>query len=313
MDRLRPPRIWTFGALLSLLLPGLGRADDVYLTNGKVYEDVIAERTADGIRIDLAFGKLVLPEAQVERIVSSEAPLETFRRLEQSLESNDGSAQGWLDLALWSRSNGLAHGSKEAALKAADMDPGLEGLRPLMAELGRVYDAELDRWVTEAQHLRSRGFVEVDGRWLNPAELEAHLALRREEERQQRELATARALQQVAENLERAERRAEQARQDELMAEALRQSQSQTVHYPIFVIQPGWSRPATAPSRRAPHRSDHEPASVTYRRLANRQPGSFLPVSQYNPAPEPPATPSFAPEPEPRRPHTTSSRSTDGS
>src|SRR5262245_48978521 len=55
-------------ALLALALALPAAADTVRLKNGRAYEDVIAERTPEGVRIQLAFGHIVIPDSQVASV-----------------------------------------------------------------------------------------------------------------------------------------------------------------------------------------------------------------------------------------------------
>ena len=66
--------------LAPLLAPSSALADDVYLVNGQIFEDVVVDRgtSVDGeptVKLRLEFGALTLPASHIERIESSASPL----------------------------------------------------------------------------------------------------------------------------------------------------------------------------------------------------------------------------------------------
>lgn len=158
----------TTSLALSLLLslPAAVLADDVYLTNGRVFEGVIAEETETQVRIRMAGGVVAIPRGQVLRLEKGESPLAEYLRRKESLErAPDAGAAGWLELARWARAQKLE--PREAALRAARIDPRLPGLAPLLLDLGYVLDEELGRWVPYAESMRRRGLVLVEGEWIS--------------------------------------------------------------------------------------------------------------------------------------------------
>lgn len=122
-------------------------ADDVHLTNGEVFEQVIAVEEADSVRVRLSFGEIVLPRSAVARIERARAPLEEYLERRDALRREPGAgAAEWLELASWASVQGLEHGRREALETAADLDPHLPGLAPAMRRLGYVFDEARDRW-----------------------------------------------------------------------------------------------------------------------------------------------------------------------
>jgi hypothetical protein len=174
-------RIRLFAALL-LSLPALApvHADTVYLANGRSFEGVIAEETASEVRIQMPGGSLSLPRSHVLRVEKSESDFAEYLKRKTALQRG-GHAGGadWLALARWARSQGLEQGAREAALAAADLDPKLEGLAPLLRGYGYVLDAQLDRWIPYADSMRRRGFVQANGQWITREE---HAARQRAEQ-----------------------------------------------------------------------------------------------------------------------------------
>lgn len=142
-------------------------ADDVHLINGRVFEDVIAEVTESTVRIKMAEGSLSLPREQVARVVESDSSLEEYLRRKEALRRvAEVRASDWLDLALWARTQGLEHGVREATLTAAQLDPRLAGLEPLMRGYGYVYEGELNSWIPFSDSMRRRGLVYSRGEWI---------------------------------------------------------------------------------------------------------------------------------------------------
>lgn len=172
-------RLALAAVLASLPAPPAG-ADDVYLKNGETFEGVIAIREGAQVRIQLPGGEMRLPAGQVERIDEKRSPYAEYLARHRELEAA-GDARAWLELALWAESRQLAHGTKQAALAAAELEPGLPALEPLMRRLDYVYDADSGRWLPLAEHMRRRGYVYADGRWVSRQEVMAALELRRQQ------------------------------------------------------------------------------------------------------------------------------------
>jgi hypothetical protein len=247
--------------LASLLLPALAllaplapvaMADDVYLTNGRKFEGVIAETTDSQVRIHLQGGVLSLPKSQVLRVEAGSSALSDYVRRKEALHRGaDTRAQDWLDLARWARTQGLEQGAREAALAAADLDPKLAGLAPFLRSFRYTWDEELGRWISYEDSMRRRGFVFVGGVWISREEV-----AERDRQRDQ-EIARRRA---EAEAF-RAESSARQtelllATQTALLQETVRDRQQQSPYlytpayfWPVVVI-PGYF---PGPGSRCPH------------------------------------------------------------
>jgi hypothetical protein len=159
------------GSLLPLL-PIAAVADDVYLTNGRKFEGVIAETTDSQVRIRLQGGVISLPRSQVLRVEQGNSALADYlRRKEELRRGPDARARDWLELARWARNQGLEQGAREAALAAAELDPRLEGLSPILRSFRYTYEEQLDRWVSYEDSMRRRGYVFTGGVWASREEL----------------------------------------------------------------------------------------------------------------------------------------------
>ena len=152
-------------------------ADDVYLKSGGVFENVVAVVSEEQVRVLLPIGEMVLPAAQVLRVEVADSPFAQYLvRRDRLLREAATAAEEWLELARWSRVQGLDRGHREAALHAADLAPNLEGLAPVMRGLDYTFEPELVRWLPHADAMHRRGLVQLDGEWLDRDERARRLA-----------------------------------------------------------------------------------------------------------------------------------------
>lgn len=271
--------------LLALLLSGAAFADDVHLKNGRKFEGVIAEVTDSQVRIRMQGGVLSLPKSQVLRVEKGDSPLAEYLVRKEALRRGaDTRAGDWLDLARWARTQGLEQGAREAALAAAELNPKLPGLEPLLRSFRFTYDEQLGRWVSYEESMRRRGFVFAGGVWMSREEVAAR-DRQREEEADRRRAAFESA---------RAERTARQtelllATQTALLEETLRERQSAPpwlapyapYGWPIVVVPGRFPRPcrscdppADGDDGHRPHRPrDMQGGDNTFTRI----PGSLIP------------------------------------
>lgn len=172
-------------------------ADVVHLKNGRSIEGIVLEESPDQVMIKVAYGEIGLPRSSILEIEKGESALAEYLEQREALVQRDAFATEWVSLARWADENGLDHSSKEAALVAARLDPGAEGLAPLMRGYGYVYDPDLAVWLTYDESMRRRGFVHIGDRWLTPAEAMAErraqedMARQRQEQQRQNRLARA--------------------------------------------------------------------------------------------------------------------------
>ncbi|MEM7052010.1 MAG: hypothetical protein AAF604_20245 [Acidobacteriota bacterium] len=147
-------------------------ADDVHLTNGRVFEDVVAHRSGDQVTIEMSCGgEITLAAARIERIERARATFEDYRERERTLRlQRDATAQDWLDLAYWAEENEFPNGYRESLLRASRFDANLPGLAPLLRELGLVQDPKTSEWISQDTFNRRQGLVQYDGRWVSAEE-----------------------------------------------------------------------------------------------------------------------------------------------
>jgi hypothetical protein len=272
--------------LLAFSAPVAGRADTVFLANGRSFEGVVAEETASQVKIRMPGGELSLPKSQVARVEKADSSYALYLERKQALR-RDASAADWLALARWAREHGLSHGAREAALKAAQTDPRLAGLESILRGFGYVYDEELDRWIPYADSMRRRGFVEVDGQWLGRQELA-------ERRRAGEEEAQRRAVREAAQAAASAATASRALAEMTLYREALRDTAPQPQYPPDYLdyyypgtvaVWPGGFFPQAPPHRPPHHPGHHGPGNHGqgrpnhgYGQFVHRQPGSLFPL-----------------------------------
>lgn len=222
---LKPRALIVAGALCALLAVPPVAADDVHLTNGNTFEDVIAAVDGDEVRIRLPHGEIALPVSRVQRIDKADSALEEYLARERTLFLSEAGAAEWLELARWAYRHDLDHGARESALRAARLDPLLEGLNDLLGAYGYVYDEELGRWLTYEESMERRGYVYWEGGWVPRSDLEARLR-RLEEEAQRSRTRQAEATAQLA---------LQAAIEARIQAEVAREVARTTVQHPGLV------------------------------------------------------------------------------
>lgn len=272
--------------LLGVAWPAL--ADDVHLANGQVFEDVIARRAGEQVRIRMAHGEMAVPASWVVEIEESDTVLARYLERKAALGPGAEAAE-WLELARWARSQGFAEGAREAGLEAAALDPRQEGLAPILQAAGLVFDEESGAWLTEEALMVRRGFVRVGKEWL-PAEVVAERRRAAEEER----LAAARSarearLDQAITLLALSQLQEAQEDRAEVVVPVASPYGASLVGAPVAVFSGTFHprsthRPHPSPRRRPrvgpPARGgEHHHSGFSYDALAGRQPGSIIPLS----------------------------------
>jgi hypothetical protein len=128
-------------------------------------------------------GVVSLPKSQVLRVEAKDSDLSGYLRRKEALRrSADASAQDWLELARWAKTQGLEQGAREAALIAAELDPKLEGVATLLRGYKYTFDEQLGRWISYEESMRKRGFVFTQGAWISREEMAERARLQREHE-----------------------------------------------------------------------------------------------------------------------------------
>jgi len=155
---------WIAGvALMAAAAATPASADEVFLKDGGVLSGRVLGRTGATVEIEVAAGRVTVPAATVERIDEGPSILDEYD--DRVAARGRGDRSGWLALARWAASHGLARQSRQAyehVVAIAPNDP--EANRAL----GKV---ELDgRWVSLEESYRARGYVPFEGAWVMPDE-----------------------------------------------------------------------------------------------------------------------------------------------
>src|SRR5262249_11061836 len=154
---------------------------------GKSFEGVIAVVGDTQVRVQMPGGEIRLPRSSVVRVETADSGFAQYLRKKEAL-GHSARAADWLDLARWAKAIGFEQGVREAALKAADLDPHLPGLAALLRPFGYVYDVQLDGFIPYADAMRRKGYVQANGEWITREESAA-----RAREREERAQAAAQA------------------------------------------------------------------------------------------------------------------------
>lgn len=242
-------------------------ADTVHLVNGNKFEEVVAEIAPGEVRIRMPHGEIVLPDKVVARVERSSSVWQVFGERQDALRGTGASAKTWLELAHWADEAGYPEGMRQAALRAGEIDPELDGLALLMSRVGHVFDGEAGEWLAEVEYMRRRGYRLWGDHWLPREEyatrLRAHeeaQARRREDARQERIARAIEAL--VVAQLSQA-------------AEPDPEPIPIQAHGPLVAVYPGYF-PFVAPIGPAPPAAG--PGQSDFDDLARRQPGSLFPI-----------------------------------
>ncbi|HEV8238850.1 MAG TPA: hypothetical protein VGS57_05745 [Thermoanaerobaculia bacterium] len=258
-------------------------ADTVRLKNGRAYEGVIAERTPQGVRVQLAFGHIVIPDDQVAAIEAAPSALAGYLKQKSMLQASPvAKASDWLELARWARAHDLETSARESALLAADIDPRLPGLDTMLRPLGLVYEEALARWIPFGESMARKGLVPWNGEWITRDEQRARSEEQARREAVRAQEAASRRLAEAAEAMQRTEERLAR-REEERELEAERYA----ALAPVMTFPGFWMPPVVVVVPEGPHsHSPRQPAppqppmsnrNDSYGRLQSRQPGSFLP------------------------------------
>ncbi|MFN7962931.1 MAG: hypothetical protein U0002_16830 [Thermoanaerobaculia bacterium] len=276
--RLRSSSRWALPlacAFALLLVAQSSRADNVYLKNGEVFENVVAEETPTQVLIRLPGGELRLARKQVDRVVKAESSLERFEARRAALAGSKD-ATAWFDLARFALDQDLRTAGREAALRAAELDPDLAGLPRLLSSFGYARDEKSGEWLPEAEVMARRGLVLHDGDWVTREERAERLAQARERrERWERELERQRERALAREEVEI--RRPAPAPVTLIEGNTFQTNNFVSLIYSLpapFVVLPG--PPAPSPQQ-APRTNLSRISDVPRIDFFERQPGSLIP------------------------------------
>ena len=147
-------------------------ADEVILRSGGRLVGEIRERRPDAVVLETGPGLVTVPMSSVARVVTTpSSALSAYRARAARLRPDD--AEGWFELALWARDQGLNTQARQALEHVLAVNPSHAGAHQATGHI-----LQGGRWMTPEESYRARGFVPFEGSWMSPAEREAVLAER---------------------------------------------------------------------------------------------------------------------------------------
>ena len=170
------PKRFVVCVLLVGLLAGAAVADIIHLKNGRQLEGQILSEEGGKLKVKTVAGVVEIARADVARIEVKKTPAQEYGERLAALAPDD--AEGYYQLALYCRENGLKKEEKELYAKVLGIDGQHAGAN---AAVGNVeYEGE---WMTPAERdrrkgsaddaeMRAKGFVQYEGRWVTPEEKE---------------------------------------------------------------------------------------------------------------------------------------------
>jgi hypothetical protein len=154
--------------LAAAALPLVAGADEVFLKGGGQLSGRVVSRSDAKVEVDVGAGRISVPASSVVRIEAGRSPLQEFEERAAGIAAGD--ADGWVALGAWAESKGLSTQAREAyhrALASSPLDPRANDA------LGNVLVN--GRWLSEDEGYRAKGYVQLEGDWVTPAEHDAIL------------------------------------------------------------------------------------------------------------------------------------------
>ncbi len=172
---------FAIAAALAALCSGAALADTIYLKNGQKFEGKVVVKGDQVILLLESGTRLPFPKDRVDRIERGPAPWELYAVKAKKLKSAD--AAGHLELAKWCGGKKLYKRKKKHLAAVVKLDPD-------NAEAHRLLGHERygGKWLTREEALKAKGWVQVEGRWLNPEEYALYLAKKGAKDTAEKEL-----------------------------------------------------------------------------------------------------------------------------
>lgn len=160
-------------AALALAVSPPAAAEQVLLKSGGRLTGLLLQRTPTHVVLLVGPGQVAIPLRNIDRVVAGVAPLASYKERAALLTASD--RDGWLDLGVWARDEGLLTQARECFERVAALDPA----NPIaQSALGNVLMG--GRWVTPEESYRARGYVRFEGSWMSPEERDESLRDRAE-------------------------------------------------------------------------------------------------------------------------------------
>lgn len=141
-----------------LALAAVAAADEVLLESGGKLVGR-ATRVGEDVVVKTPTGEFRVPASQVKSITPGRTVWDEYDDKVKAADAKDAKSQ--LDLGDWCKQKGLTTESRRHWKKAIEIDPDQADAR---ARLGFIrYE---DRWLTNDEYYKARGFVKVGNEWI---------------------------------------------------------------------------------------------------------------------------------------------------
>lgn len=144
------------------------RADEIQLTNGKTLVGIARKDPAlkSKVIVEVPEGTIVLDEKMVSSVDPGRTPLHEFEEKWSRLKDSKNAGDLW-SLAQWAKERKLTRYVPMLAERVIALEPDHAAARETLR-----HEKKGDRWLTFEEAQEAKGYAQVDGRWLSPAERE---------------------------------------------------------------------------------------------------------------------------------------------
>ena len=199
--------------LILLLCPAALFADEIFLKGAGSFSGRITQETDAMVMINTGDGEIGVPRDRIARVVKGRSALDDYEDRAKKLKPDN--VQGWKELGRWAAHAGISTQSRQAYENVVRVSPNDMEARQA---LGFVFQDQ--KWMTEEESYRSRGYVRYQGEWMTQNEVQMHethqaneQAIRDAEQRAvDAEVAQVKAEQEAEAERERAEEAEDEAR-----------------------------------------------------------------------------------------------------
>jgi hypothetical protein len=154
--------------LTAAFLPSAPRAaaDEITLTDGKVWEGKIVRETDQSVVLKTAGGELEILRASIAKVERKPTRAELYEEKLKIFDKDDADQQYLL--GLWCKRNGLGKEAEYHLNRAIGLNPDHEG-----AHMALDHVKYNGKWMTEKEMKEAQGFVLYKGRWMTKDAAEA--------------------------------------------------------------------------------------------------------------------------------------------
>jgi len=155
--------------ILSILLlcPAALFADEIFLKGAGSFSGRITQETDAMVMINTGDGEIGVPRDRIARVVKGRSALDEYEDRAKKLKPDN--VQGWKELGRWAAHAGISTQSRQAYENVVRVSPNDMEARQA---LGFVFQDQ--KWMTEEESYRSRGYVRYQGEWMTQNEVQMH-------------------------------------------------------------------------------------------------------------------------------------------